>query len=228
MTVCLAPPARPDGSPAGAKEMFLLGRQLNFATPVAVARAVREAGVDAVVKWPNDVYVGRRKMSGILVNIDRLVVVGIGINVHEDVSGDPVLADIATSVDLELQRVSGDPDATTDREALVAGVLNHLEALTGPETSFDALMEAWTELDMLQGTRVRVHHAQREVDHPDDYTARVVGVNAATGSLVVERAGGDGTPIELHAEEISLTPLGNGDAGDADDTVADVDVDSSL
>ena len=60
--------------------------QLNFACGVAVATAARlVCGVEAMVKWPNDVYVGERKLSGALVNFDGLEtgIAGIGVNVNQ-------------------------------------------------------------------------------------------------------------------------------------------------
>ncbi|MDG5775023.1 biotin--[acetyl-CoA-carboxylase] ligase [Haloarculaceae archaeon H-GB2-1] len=63
-----------------------------LAAAVSVATAAREAGVDATIKWPNDVLVetaaGDRKLCGILTEMegeaDRVswVVVGIGVNVN--------------------------------------------------------------------------------------------------------------------------------------------------
>jgi BirA family biotin operon repressor/biotin-[acetyl-CoA-carboxylase] ligase len=59
--------------------------------PIAVARWLRESlsestGVVAELKWPNDLYVGRRKLAGILAEgrtqgRDAFVAVGVGINV---------------------------------------------------------------------------------------------------------------------------------------------------
>jgi BirA family transcriptional regulator, biotin operon repressor / biotin---[acetyl-CoA-carboxylase] ligase len=59
--------------------------------PIAVARwlrdAIREAtGVRAQLKWPNDLFVGRRKVGGILAEArtqgeDTYVAVGVGLNV---------------------------------------------------------------------------------------------------------------------------------------------------
>jgi BirA family biotin operon repressor/biotin-[acetyl-CoA-carboxylase] ligase len=59
--------------------------------PIAVARWVRDAveeetGVPARVKWPNDLYVGRRKLAGVLTESrtqgeETYVAVGIGLNV---------------------------------------------------------------------------------------------------------------------------------------------------
>jgi BirA family transcriptional regulator, biotin operon repressor / biotin---[acetyl-CoA-carboxylase] ligase len=58
---------------------------LPLLTGVAVAAAVRSAtGVAAVLKWPNDVLVGDRKLAGILAEQSPdgdAVVVGIGLNV---------------------------------------------------------------------------------------------------------------------------------------------------
>jgi BirA family transcriptional regulator, biotin operon repressor / biotin---[acetyl-CoA-carboxylase] ligase len=53
-------------------------------TGVAVVDACRVvAGVDAVLKWPNDVLLADRKLAGILAErgVDGCVVVGVGLNV---------------------------------------------------------------------------------------------------------------------------------------------------
>ena len=54
-------------------------------TGVAVVYAVRAtAGIDATLKWPNDVLVGERKLGGILAEVaapDAVIVVGLGLNV---------------------------------------------------------------------------------------------------------------------------------------------------
>ena len=62
---------------------------LNYLTSDVVAGFLEENGVHAVVKWPNDVYVNRRKICGILienslkgVNVDASVI-GVGINVNQ-------------------------------------------------------------------------------------------------------------------------------------------------
>ena len=65
---------------------------LSMAVAMAVARCVgRELGseADVSVKWPNDIYVGDRKIAGILIentltgmNIDKAVV-GVGLNVNQ-------------------------------------------------------------------------------------------------------------------------------------------------
>ncbi len=64
---------------------------ISEAVALAVVDLLREAELDAQVKWPNDIYIGDRKICGILIehsvtgmNIDRTIA-GIGINVNQRV-----------------------------------------------------------------------------------------------------------------------------------------------
>lgn len=68
---------------------------------VAVCNTARAFGADAHIKWPNDVYVEKRKLSGTLIEntvfsgMLQSSIVGIGINVNNDLSE---LSDIAVSL----------------------------------------------------------------------------------------------------------------------------------
>jgi BirA family biotin operon repressor/biotin-[acetyl-CoA-carboxylase] ligase len=94
---------------------------LPLLTGVAVVDAVAEvAGIEAGLKWPNDVLVGTGKLAGILAEVaapQPVVVVGLGLNVTE--APDPV----ATS----LSKLG----ATVDRAVLTEAVLRHLAARIG-------------------------------------------------------------------------------------------------
>ncbi len=62
--------------------------RLNMAAALAVRNFLRAEGVDAVIKWPNDVYVGTRKICGMLIEnrlapTDSVSAVGIGINLNQ-------------------------------------------------------------------------------------------------------------------------------------------------
>jgi len=90
---------------------------------VAVARSLRDAGLPADLKWPNDVLVGGLKLAGILLErVDTpagpAAVVGIGINVSTTAEELPV--DTATSMALA--------GADTDRTDLLLRVLDHLNS----------------------------------------------------------------------------------------------------
>jgi BirA family biotin operon repressor/biotin-[acetyl-CoA-carboxylase] ligase len=96
-----------------------------------------------VVKWPNDLLCGGRKLAGILVELDaeadriRHLIVGVGINVNSGVFP-PELAQRATSIILQRgERVS--------RPALLAAVLARLEHWIDRllERGAAAVIEAW-------------------------------------------------------------------------------------
>ncbi len=92
---------------------------------LAVAATVEECGVEAGLKWPNDVEVDGRKIAGILLErVDTAdgpaAVAGVGLNVSMRADERPV--ENATSLVLE--------DATeTDRTVVLRQLLRNLEAL---------------------------------------------------------------------------------------------------
>jgi BirA family biotin operon repressor/biotin-[acetyl-CoA-carboxylase] ligase len=90
-------------SPAGGLYLSVLLRPrfshvsiLPLAAGVAVAEAAAELGVEAALKWPNDVQLAGRKLAGILAEAAggpaglEWVVVGIGVNVAVALSAFPV------------------------------------------------------------------------------------------------------------------------------------------
>src|SRR5262249_36013829 len=99
-----------------------------FTAAVAVATALRRiARVQARIKWPNDVVVSRRKISGILAEargsdpVIREMVLGIGINVNQRPEDfDSEVLERATSLRIETGEV-------VDRAVLLGSVLEGLE-----------------------------------------------------------------------------------------------------
>jgi BirA family biotin operon repressor/biotin-[acetyl-CoA-carboxylase] ligase len=78
--------------------------RLALAAGLAVAEAVESFGIAAGIKWPNDVWIRSRKVSGILVEAGRdFAVVGIGLNVNT-LEFPAEVADIATSLGIETNR----------------------------------------------------------------------------------------------------------------------------
>lgn len=97
-------------------------------TGLAVAAALRDrAEVDAVLKWPNDVLIGERKVCGVLAEVPEAgaAVLGIGLNVTTGAEELPHAQ--ATSLRLEQA-------ATTDRDTVLRAVLRALiRVLADPE-----------------------------------------------------------------------------------------------
>jgi len=114
---------------------------LSLVAGVAVVEAlVGVGGVEAMLRWPNDVTVGAHKLGGILTErIDDAVVVGIGINVST--RADELAVPTATSLAL----LGGG----TDREILVKEVLR----------AFARWYTRWLDTD---GASVAVLPAYRE------------------------------------------------------------------
>lgn len=94
-------------------------------TPVmalAVAQAARSIGLDARIKWPNDVVIHGKKVCGILTELffredgSYYVIIGTGINVNQQ-SFPTEIQDKATSLYAEKK-------ALIDREKMLAAVLH--------------------------------------------------------------------------------------------------------
>ncbi len=112
---------------------------------LAVARALRErAGVGAVLKWPNDVLIGDRKVCGVLaeVQVPGALVLGIGLNVSTRADELPHAG--ASSLLLENA-------TTTDRDTLLRAVLRTLTAVLREQP-----IEGYRALCSTTGRQVRV------------------------------------------------------------------------
>ncbi|MDG5758952.1 biotin--[acetyl-CoA-carboxylase] ligase [Natronococcus sp. A-GB1] len=167
-----------------------------LAAAVATARAAREAGVDARIKWPNDVVVpvddegGYHKLAGILTEMegetDRIawLVVGIGVNANID---SDVLPQEATSIRAE----AGD----VDRRVFVQRLLEEFDRL---RTDFEAVVPAWRELALTLGQRVRVERPT------DELVGEAVDVTDS-GALVVETDDGRETVSAGDCEHLRPT-----------------------
>jgi len=141
---------------------------------VATARATRDYGADAAIKWPNDVRVGEKKLAGILTEMegeaDRVswLIVGIGLNANvdpADLPGDRPATSLQSAV------------GPVDRRAVTQTLLEEFWELSTAEP--ETIMDGWRKLATTLGQRVRV-------ETPDE-TILGDAVDITTpGTLVVE------------------------------------------
>ena len=129
---------------------------LSLSTGLAVAKAIESvANVDAHLKWPNDVLVNNKKVSGILIeakaeaDMIKHVLVGIGINVNNIIP--QYLSNIAISlIDITKERIP--------RVTLLRSVLMHFDAyyslLLKGET--DKIVNEWIRKSLTIGKYVAV------------------------------------------------------------------------
>lgn len=148
--------------------------RLTFAGGLAVAEAVERFGVDARLKWPNDVVceaeAGPRKLAGVLVEAvtdeaeapgkpvdgsgerDGLEFVLLGVGVNADL--DP--ADLSTDRAATTMRAEVGPVDPTDVATALHERLLARAADAETERGFAAVLDEWRDRAVTLGERVRV------------------------------------------------------------------------
>lgn len=145
LSVLLRPAMKPEDAPL-----------ITFCAALAMARAVRETtGLDAAIKWPNDLVLHGKKICGILLEMsaepEKLnhVIVGTGLNVRAG-SWPPELAHQATSLEEEGAQV-------LRRDILVRYLAALEEAVARVEQGgFAAIREEYAAHCCTLGSRVKV------------------------------------------------------------------------
>ena len=157
------------GSPKGGLWMSLalrpefgasLASRITQTAAVGVAKALWEIGVDARIKWPNDILAGGKKICGILAESSaetgqaqgrRLdyVVLGVGMNANIDTS------DLGVP-DREVTTVSAELGRDVDLLELLRAVLSNLDAELDRIEDFVSVLEDWRNLNCTLGEKVRV------------------------------------------------------------------------
>jgi BirA family transcriptional regulator, biotin operon repressor / biotin---[acetyl-CoA-carboxylase] ligase len=162
--------------PGAALLMSVVLRSPGEALPLAAAVAVCEAlPVDAAIKWPNDIWLQRRKVAGILVEgrpQEGWAVLGVGVNVRDAPA---------------LEHVTSLGDAIGVEE-LLARVLVALDRWLREPLS--VVLAAWRSRDALLGQRVRWENG----------SGKGVGIDEA-GALLVDT---DAGRVALQAGEVHL------------------------
>ena len=176
---------RPDVHPSQVARMSL-------SLALAVARAIRrETGLDARIKWPNDIVIRGCKICGLLLEMDATVekvesiVAGVGINVHQT-QFDEEIAHTASSLDLLTgKRLS--------RSAIVRAFLAEFERTQA--LSDEEMMREYRGFSATIGQRVQV------IALDGTYTGTAKGITQS-GSLLVEDD--DGIVKEVLAADVSV------------------------
>jgi BirA family biotin operon repressor/biotin-[acetyl-CoA-carboxylase] ligase len=181
-----APPGKALLMSAIVRDLGARDALLPLAVPVAVAEACDQfAGERCGIKWPNDIWVGGRKLSGILLEgrpQEGWAIIGIGLNVSTELAEFPEeLRESATSLAL----ASGaDPGV----EAVLAAILASLERRLADKPK--AILSGWRERDVLLGSPVRWSGGEGEAVGIDD-----------SGALLVQT---DSDRVALDAGEVHL------------------------
>lgn len=171
---------------------------LTIAVGVELVALLREeTEVEVTLKWPNDLYVGDRKLGGILTEAVtdssglRGAAVGLGLNINNEAKDFPSeLREIATS----LRAVSG---RRFDRLSLALSIPAAIVDASDRYSveGLEPFVERIGSWDYLQGRRVSV------VDNRRERSAVADGIGA-DGGLIVEFD--DGSRREIVAGEVAV------------------------
>ena len=149
------------------------------------------------IKWPNDLLIEKKKISGILIETIDLnnqvgIVIGIGINVH-------MSEEEGKEIDQSWISLDQVTDSINDRNKIIGDVVNKVYRLTSlfAEEGFKPYKFEYESLDMLKGKRciVNIKDIYKTVD--------VLGVNDK-GEMLVK----DGSQnLTLRYGEVSIREL---------------------
>jgi len=150
---------------------------LTFLASVAVREAISTAtGVQARIKWPNDLLYEKKKLCGILtegffIGNEKKLIVGIGLNVNNAVPGIKKTPAIALR-DITKKSVS--------RKKLIAHIVAQLEQwhLLYASIGFLPVLLAWKANNAVLGQRIKIHKGKTA------FTATPVDVDE-DGNLIV-------------------------------------------
>ena len=155
---------------------------------LAAARSIETVtGLEAQVKWPNDILVNGKKVCGILLESDwrgkrvTYAIIGIGINVNFRLADFPGILPAATSLADELGK-------DVSRLDLVCALLTEMERLYRALPDGDAIYREWRARLVTLGRKVRVESGKTILEGIAESVAR-------DGSLLLRHPDGNSTQI---------------------------------
>ena len=143
-----------------------MATQLTVASATALRRAIKlQTGLSPEIKWPNDILIGGKKVSGILTEMSaeldqvKYVILGIGVDVNLAANEFPAdLRKIATSLRIETSR-------PVSRAELAVHILRELDRdyarICAGE--FTAVADEWEAHCTTIGREVTVHLGARQI-----------------------------------------------------------------
>lgn len=185
---------RPDMSPESASMLTLV-------LAIAMVEAIREEvkDIDCHIKWPNDIVVNGKKITGILTEMSaemdliHYVVIGIGINVNTT-EFDEAIRDMATSLYLETHR-------KIKRSNIIAAFSRSFDKYYHEflkTNDLSLLVDKYNELLINKDRTVRAIYEKEEL------IATAIGINKEGELIVKDEAGKE---IAIRAGEVSVRGL---------------------
>lgn len=168
-------------------------------TALGVCDYLDRHGLDARIKWPNDIYIGDRKICGILIEngvrsgLIRRSVVGIGFNLNQK-SWDP-------SVPNPTSLLNECPPAEDGQEYGLGNELGQLAVDIAARVTQEGDDDATAEEYLWKMYRLGETHQYEDLTEGKRFYGKIIGTTTK-GTLLVEKAG-EGTIKEFAFKEIA-------------------------
>ncbi len=189
-TILLKPEIDPSNAP-----------MLTLVKAMAVVKGIQQAaGLQAQIKWPNDIVLHGKKIVGILTEMSAQIdyvnhiVVGTGINVHHKEFPEEI-AKTATSLDLEL--FSKDHMVQISRAQLLGAVLEYFEEYYEKYLKTQDLSVLAKEYNSMLVNKDRM---VRVLDPLGEFAGTAVGIDQR-GALLVDK---EGEVVKVSSGEVSV------------------------
>ncbi|MEA2031674.1 MAG: biotin--[acetyl-CoA-carboxylase] ligase [candidate division Zixibacteria bacterium] len=174
MSIILRPAFTPDKAPG-----------VSLLTALALVECLQSyCNIEALIKWPNDVYIEGKKVAGILTELStdgnriQHLVVGVGININHEISDfPPEISDLATSVRIACGHI-------VKRIGLVQQFLECFESkyIAFCREGLNCCVEQLRRYSYLRGRQIKLTSGNGIIEG----TATDINAN---GALIVEREG---------------------------------------
>jgi BirA family transcriptional regulator, biotin operon repressor / biotin---[acetyl-CoA-carboxylase] ligase len=132
---------------------------ITMAGSIAVARAIRkEFNIGALIKWPNDIFIGNKKVAGLLLELSAEAdevhhcLLSTGIDVNVPISNfSPELRDQITSISAEIGH-------EVDRASFLARILKEFESryMLIEEGEYDSIIQEWKSISCTLENKVQI------------------------------------------------------------------------
>ena len=171
---------------------------LSLAVATCLVLSLQEFTSEQIkIKWPNDLLINKKKISGILIETSNTkdgldVVIGAGINVHMNESE-------GSEIDQSWGNLEDNPSYNLDRNEIIGRIIYEMHALFKeyPESGFKKYHHLFESHNILKDKLCKVELDKGNIE------GRVLGVNEA-GELLFER---NGEIQHLRYGEVSIREL---------------------
>ncbi|WP_048130795.1 biotin--[acetyl-CoA-carboxylase] ligase [Methanolacinia petrolearia] len=172
---------------------------VTMSASIAVARTIRRMyDIGALIKWPNDIYIGDKKVSGILLELaaeaDQIHYCLLGIGIDANIKPE----DLQCSLQTPITSLNIEIGHDIDRAKFLATMLGEFERRYKlvEEGEYKAISREWKSLSLTLEKRVRITTPRRtfegEAIDLDEYGALIIKKDNGKVERILS---GDCTPI---------------------------------